>query len=1475
MATNYSGRYFTVGDVIYFSKFATAISSSGYSSGSGKFGTCYGAVTNLYASSYNFPVVVGGRITAGTGGTFTGACVKPSDCSKGYQVYITYNANGGSNTKSGEYRYVGNSLTGSASRTGYTFAGWYTAASGGSRVTAASTGSTTYYAHWTANKYTVTLNQQGGSGGSTSVSATYASAMPAITKPTRTGYTFGGYYTSTNGGGTQYYTAAGASARSMGNAGAMTLYAKWTPNTYSIHFEGNGATTGSMSDQQFTYDQAQDLSQNGFGRGAAYRFAGWDENPNVDPRTETPTYTDSQSISNLRSENGAQVTLYAIWKLYYIAPEVTSEVVATRTAWSEESHSYVLDDQGTCFHIEFDWKVDQIVPTEVGTTNYIQSIVLKYKENTASAFQVLHVETFDTNMTSGSFKYDDPMNRAAIENTYDILIELTDTYGETIEVYGPQTVISAFVSKAFFTMDFAAGGYGIGVGTPAPRLPERGMNVAMDTTFINELNATLEYDDEDVEYYNGLNDRAVLSPGTIAKIESMLGLPESPFDYDPWWADPDSPVTLQNVANFISTFTPEHLTAEDFGLTTSTGTLTGFDAYRVGRIIHIQMSGQNSAAVSAGSNVYVGTVTNEKYWPIVPVSSSSYYGQYDFGIYFYSNNGQIVVRNNNYGQSSPASNHPGFGFTYIMAGQPNYEYTLPTDAGTNSGSSGGGTIDWGDTDISAILDAISETSAQVITPEVIFSDSYANTNAQKTITMDKSAADYLFLTVIGTSNDNEIASTTIYQPNGKDFSLTTNTFGNTTMYTKGKSFSINGNTISTKYISSSSYYRSGQGSFTASSTAVTANDVYFGITTVIGWKFTDINAISINHGIDNAAIVELLNRPYIVETGESQDGKWKWRIWNDDTMEMWLNDHVNATAVSFTSNKTTGVYSHDSYTGKSYTFPIRFESVPAVGGGSAQTNGYTIYQIAGCSETTVTVRLWDSYSSSPNIYYITGYFYGKLDKTQYTPTPNGVNSEAISALLSGPRKWQKYEDITYPISCGAVSSDFTTIAAANETLAGASEIIIEFGSQTGTTMMQKHFVRTEEETMKSDTYFFTLNGTDTSSELGSTYAGMLDIQVNFESGLIRARQLLKKTNATGYYIRAIYYLKDVDSSIKLAGDMRTKSESVTLASAGSSSKIATLDTLPEGTWAISCCVSFPQNNTGIRGAAINVNGNTTPAYARTNAAANISTALSMSTNVKVPKGETYDIELYAIQNSGSDLSVNYRYNAIPTSPVFVRNDVTQEWKLAGSALNGSTDWVTIPESATEVCVIMQGTTSSWDNTYRSSSPVIGLGDRWMIGGYYAGSSDYGYANVNIQNNGRSYQIRNHFYSSQNIKSSTNMYVYYKEADVDRLDHTNISVWQAEWIASSTSANGTSLTNSITVPAGTYIIVGQAPSASATTVCTLSGITPAKYFAIGDLGTFERICTLNSETTIKITSSQSASVTYSNLTRGGLTITKLA
>lgn len=144
-------------------------------------------------------------------------------------------------------------------RTGYTFDGYYDAPSGGNKYYNANGSSartyqngdaTTLFAHWVEAKYTVTLNKNGGSGGTNSVVATKGSAMPTISSlPTRAGYTFAGYYSATSGG-TKYYNANGTSAKNFDKDANTTLYAQWTANEYTVTYKANG---GSVSPASFKY----------------------------------------------------------------------------------------------------------------------------------------------------------------------------------------------------------------------------------------------------------------------------------------------------------------------------------------------------------------------------------------------------------------------------------------------------------------------------------------------------------------------------------------------------------------------------------------------------------------------------------------------------------------------------------------------------------------------------------------------------------------------------------------------------------------------------------------------------------------------------------------------------------------------------------------------------------------------------------------------------------------------------------------------------------------------------------------------------------------------------------------------------------------------------------------------------------------------------------------------------------------------
>lgn len=142
---------------------------------------------------------------------------------------IIFDANGGSVSTSNKKVNVGDNIgtLPTATRTGYTFDGWYTHPSGGSQITeysSVSSSNQTLYAHWTPKTYDIRFDANGGSVAYTSTKVNHGEAVNLPT-PTRNYYTFNGWYTSKSGGnlvtsGTKIYSSA-------------TLYAQWSENKVS------------------------------------------------------------------------------------------------------------------------------------------------------------------------------------------------------------------------------------------------------------------------------------------------------------------------------------------------------------------------------------------------------------------------------------------------------------------------------------------------------------------------------------------------------------------------------------------------------------------------------------------------------------------------------------------------------------------------------------------------------------------------------------------------------------------------------------------------------------------------------------------------------------------------------------------------------------------------------------------------------------------------------------------------------------------------------------------------------------------------------------------------------------------------------------------------------------------------------------------------------------------------------------------
>ena len=192
-------------------------------------------------------------------------------------------------------------------RFGYDFGGWYesSAYTGKpvSEIRPTDADNKAYYAKWTPTPYPVSYVLSGGTNAAANPDVyTCESGEILLADPIRTGYSFGGWY------GNEAFTAPADTSIPAGSTGDWTLYAKWTANSYTVNFYGNGAEDGSMASQSFTYDAAQRLTANAFML-TGYHFAGW--NTKADGSGEG--YTDGQSVQNLAAENGAQINLYAQW----------------------------------------------------------------------------------------------------------------------------------------------------------------------------------------------------------------------------------------------------------------------------------------------------------------------------------------------------------------------------------------------------------------------------------------------------------------------------------------------------------------------------------------------------------------------------------------------------------------------------------------------------------------------------------------------------------------------------------------------------------------------------------------------------------------------------------------------------------------------------------------------------------------------------------------------------------------------------------------------------------------------------------------------------------------------------------------------------------------------------------------------------------------------------------------------------------
>ena len=233
----------------------------------------------------------------------------------GYTVRFTGNGATGGNTPDQAFQYnIGQNLRRNGfTRDGYTFTGWkradnqqaYGDGQWVNNLTTQPDGIVTMVAQWSANEAHIRYNPNPPAGKTAGGNGTpnwdgHTGDTPAIGGNgwTIDGYTFAGWTTNADGGGTKYAPGASWTAN-----GTLTLYAQWTPGEAGLTYDGNGATGGKTDPQNGVTDQKVNVRQNGFTRDG-YTFVRWDTQ--ADCRGKAVNPGDKWTLQG-------SSTLYACW----------------------------------------------------------------------------------------------------------------------------------------------------------------------------------------------------------------------------------------------------------------------------------------------------------------------------------------------------------------------------------------------------------------------------------------------------------------------------------------------------------------------------------------------------------------------------------------------------------------------------------------------------------------------------------------------------------------------------------------------------------------------------------------------------------------------------------------------------------------------------------------------------------------------------------------------------------------------------------------------------------------------------------------------------------------------------------------------------------------------------------------------------------------------------------------------------------
>ena len=334
---------------------------------------------------------------------------------------VTWNANGGTVSPASTTKTYGSTLgtlptptRASTAEYSYTFAGWFTAATGGTQITASTTVTkdVTYYAHWTETRrsYTATFNGNGGGTPSPStITKEYNTALGILPTCTRTGYTFLGWYTASSGG-TKISTTTVVTKD-------ITYYAQWSINSYTLTFNPNGGTVTPTS-KNLEYNSVYGTLPTPTRASDAqytYTFAGW-----------YTAATEGTQVTAATKMAAKDTTVYAHW-----TSNTRSYTVSYQTTYgtlNRTSQSVAYNSKGSC-----------TLTMPDNTAEFTYTFVGWYTAANGGGTKVGSKLTLETPAIKGTVTY------------YAYVTRSTKSYTHTFNANGGGTVSPATITKAYNT----------------------------------------------------------------------------------------------------------------------------------------------------------------------------------------------------------------------------------------------------------------------------------------------------------------------------------------------------------------------------------------------------------------------------------------------------------------------------------------------------------------------------------------------------------------------------------------------------------------------------------------------------------------------------------------------------------------------------------------------------------------------------------------------------------------------------------------------------------------------------------------------------------------------------------------------------------------------------------------------------------------------------------------------------------------